>query len=130
MGGGILMFDFLKKITKDKYADVEDKVKDMLKNKGMKIKSIYWQDRFFFDDNMKHMHIAIIYVVDLKTKEITTNDVVEHGVSASAHVNHLNSGSVVYNDETEEIVLSLKKGDKDGCKSTVSTEIYRREVQD
>lgn len=115
------MFDFSKKITKGKYADVEDKIEEMLKKKGLKTEDIFWNSRFFYDDSMKHMHQATIYVVDLKTKEITTEDVAKYGSHARICINHINSGTVTFNDETNEIILRLKKdGDESECKSTIS----------
>ena len=104
------MFDFLKRLTRGKFADVEDAVEGMLKKKGMKTKRIYWDDDFFSDT--KHIRQATIYAVDLETKEVTTDDVVKHGSIADACINHIRSGIVTFNKETGEVVLQIKKDGK------------------
>lgn len=105
------MFDFLKRLTKSKFADIEEQVEGMLKKKGMKTNSIHWRDNFL-SDNPKHIRQAIIYIVDLETKEVTTDDVVKYGSAANSYVNHLKEGIVTFNKKTGETVLQIKKDDK------------------
>ena len=113
------MFEWLKRLTRSRFYGVEQEINEILKKRGRKIDSIFWDDDDIFREN-DHIYHANFLTVDLVTKKVTTNDVVKYGHFARDKINHLKEdGYVTYNSITGKIVVQTKKGEPNSSQSNL-----------